>query len=112
MANLIIIEPSGKRDQEGWHYATIKIGVLNNGNFNEIKSWHCDSIHFHGNLNCDFEPNGKVAIWRYDDDIWVRESYGTNIYGGIPSIVNDGYDSTEAAEHFRLSTIIKMNTTG
>ena len=89
MAEVIVLEPTGKIGSEGYYETKVSIGTFVNRNFKEIHSWVSDCIHFHGDLNMDFEANGKITIWRYDHDIWIEEGYGTNIWGGKETRQNE-----------------------
>lgn len=89
MAEVIVLEPTGKIGSEGYYETKVSIGTLIGRDFKEIHSWISDNIQFCGELHMDFEANGKITIWRYDHDIWIRESYGTVIWGGKEAKQNE-----------------------
>lgn len=112
MAEVIVLEPTGKIGSEGYYETKVSIGTLVERNFKEVYSWISDNVQFRGELHMDFEANGKITIWRHDHDIWVQESYGTVIWGGKEAKQNDlnriGW-TLDRVEFERLANVICAN---
>ena len=81
--NVILVTPTHKVGEDGWHEATLQRAISSEGKFEKIGDpWLSDSIHLYGELNIDFENDGDIVIWHDDNEIFVRDNYGTKIFGG------------------------------
>ena len=85
---VILITPTHNIGPEGYYEATIQMADSTITGYNPVgKPWHSDSVHFHGELQMDFENNGNIVIWNPNDELIVKEAYTTRIFGG-----NKSYD--------------------
>lgn len=84
---VVLITPTHRVGSEGYYEANIQMATATEKGYEKIgKPWHSDSVHFHGELDIDFENNGNIVVWNTYDELFVRDAYTTNIYGGKEAI--------------------------
>lgn len=84
---VVLITPTHAVGSEGFYEAKIQEADSTPNGYNLVgKPWRSDSVHFHGELEIDFENKGNIVIWNRSNKILVKEGYTTNIYGGEEAI--------------------------
>ena len=82
MTRVVIIEPTHKVGSEGYYEALVRLGYFNEEHkFVETRHWRSDSVRFDGCIHTDFEANGCMQAWTYNDSLQVQEGYTTIIRG-------------------------------
>lgn len=78
---VVLITPTHRIGYDGYYEAKLQMAKSTPNGYEKIgKPWIADSVHFYGNLNMDFENKGNIVVWNDDDNLVVRESYGTKIF--------------------------------
>ena len=85
---VVLLTPTHRIGSEGYYETKVQIANSTPNGYEKIgKPWVSDSVHFHGNLNMDFENKGNIVVWS-DDEMVVREAYTTNIFASIKDYNN------------------------
>lgn len=83
----VLITPTHQVNPDGYFEAKIQEADFTSTGIRLVdKPWYSDNIHFHGELQMDFENRGNIVVWNRNNRIFVRQSYTTDIYGGEEAI--------------------------